>query len=52
MPYGVDYNGPRLPTRLQWGRAGLKYLGVSLGREESKRSELGVWAELGGTGRA
>lgn len=34
---GVDYNGPQLPARLQWGRAGLKYLGVFLGREEYKK---------------
>lgn len=31
------FKGPMLPGGLQWGRAGLKYLGVFLGTEEFKK---------------
>ncbi len=34
---GSDSSSPRLPGRLQWGFSGLKYLGVSLGKEDFKR---------------
>ncbi len=34
---GSVSGSPRLPGRLQWGFSGLKYLGVSLGKEEFKR---------------
>lgn len=34
---GLDHNTPALPGNLKWGKSGLKYLGVFLGREDYKR---------------